>query len=295
MNVIYFCSDDYGVSKESNDRIERCIKEGVVNKVSVLPNGEITDFKERLSAYGVKLSLHLNLVEGYPLSNQNDVGLLLNEKGCFRYSFIGLLLLSLSSKRKKLQQQLYREIKSQLQFWKQQMGDEGTISIDSHQHTHMIPLVFHTLMQVILDEGLQVDYLRIPTEPVLPYLTSPDLYFSYPPSGLLKQWLLNFFAVINRREFQKLGIPTPYFMGAVFSGRLNEENVRKILPKYRKLAEKKGKHIEIGFHPGYMEPGETLMEGTQKSFQTFYFSKRRKMEYDALMNLKSGINKRKEG
>ena len=46
--MIYFCADDYGVSKNSNSRIEKCIESGVLNKVSVIPNGEISDLKEHL-------------------------------------------------------------------------------------------------------------------------------------------------------------------------------------------------------------------------------------------------------
>ena len=73
--MIYFCADDYGISKESNSRIEKCIQKGVLNKISVLTNGELEDFKERLSKYDVKLSLHINLVEGKPLSPTQDISL----------------------------------------------------------------------------------------------------------------------------------------------------------------------------------------------------------------------------
>ena len=36
--MIYFCADDDGISKTSNERIEYCLKNGALNKVSVLPN-----------------------------------------------------------------------------------------------------------------------------------------------------------------------------------------------------------------------------------------------------------------
>ena len=82
--MIYFCADDYGVSKVSNCHIEECIKNGVLNKVSVLPNGETTEFVQRLQGENVVLSLHLNLVEGYPISKAEDVNLLITEKGNFK-------------------------------------------------------------------------------------------------------------------------------------------------------------------------------------------------------------------
>ena len=55
--MIYFCADDYGISRSSNTRIEECLKKGVLNKISVLPNGDLSDFNERLLSENIKLSL----------------------------------------------------------------------------------------------------------------------------------------------------------------------------------------------------------------------------------------------
>ena len=44
--MIYFCADDYGISKEYNKCIEECVDKGILNKVSVMPNGEIKAFVE---------------------------------------------------------------------------------------------------------------------------------------------------------------------------------------------------------------------------------------------------------
>ena len=93
--MIYFCADDYGISEGANSRIENCLENGVLNKISVLPNGKVLDFKKRLSDKDAILSLHINLVEGRPLSNPDDVDLLVSESGYFKYSFIGLFFLSI--------------------------------------------------------------------------------------------------------------------------------------------------------------------------------------------------------
>ena len=180
--MVYFCADDYGLSYNGNSRIENCLKNGVLNKISVLPNGELANFKQSFLSSDAVLSLHINLIEGYPLSNPEDVDLLITDDGCFKYSFLGLLLLSFSSKRKKLKKQLYNEIQKQVRFWKDCVGEDKPLSIDSHQHTHMIPLVFKTLMRVIKDEKLNVGNVRVPSEPILPYIFSHDniyMYFSF--------------------------------------------------------------------------------------------------------------------
>jgi predicted glycoside hydrolase/deacetylase ChbG (UPF0249 family) len=284
--MIYFCADDYGISEGANSRIENCLENGVLNKISVLPNGKVLDFKKRLSDKDAILSLHINLVEGRPLSNPDDVDLLVSESGYFKYSFIGLFFLSISNKRKEFEKQVYTEIQSQIKFWKTAMGEDTFISIDSHQHTHMIPLIFKTLMRVIEDEGLNVQSVRIPAEPISPYVFTPSLYFEYNPIGLIKQWLLKTFALVNRRELKKSKIQSAYFIGILFSGKLNEARIRKLLPHYLKLAKKHNKNIEIVFHPGYIKDGEKLLDGSRQDFRKFYFSPWRNIEHETLINFK---------
>lgn len=281
--MIYFCADDYGISKSYNECIEACLKNGILNKVSVLPNGEVDGFVQKLACRDALLTLHLNLVEGYPISKPEEVSLLIDESGCFKRSFIGLFLASYSLKRKEFQKQIYTEIKNQITHWINISGSDK-ISIDSHQHAYLIPPVFKTLMQVIRDEGINIEYMRVASEPLLPYILTPSLYTAYKPSGLIKQWLLNFLALINRREIRKAGIKSAYFMGVVLSGHLNAERVSKLLTRYKKLADKHGKNIEIGFHPGCAEHSETLMRGSRQDFNKFYSSPWRTVEFETLMN-----------
>ena len=277
--MIYFCADDYGISKISNTRIEECLTNGVLNKISVLPNSDALDFKRRLLGENVKLSLHLNLIEGYPFSKKEDVSLLISDKGIFKYSFIGLFFLSIFGNRSLLKKQLYNEIKMQIDFWKKEMGEETPILVDSHQHTHMIPLVFKTLMRVIKEENVEVEYIRIPAEPILPYIKSPSLYFKFRPIGLIKQWLLKFLKFVNRKELKKANIKSALFMGIMFSGQLTEDKINKLLPYYKKQNE----NIEIAFHPGYLESRESLIDGFRQNFKKFYYSKWRRIEYDTLL------------
>ena len=280
--MIYFCADDYGISTSSNTRIEECLKNGVLNKISILPNGNVSDFSELIFEENVKLSLHLNLIEGSPLSKKEDVSLLVTRNGFFKYSFVGLFFLSVFGNRKLLEKQIYNEIKAQIGFWKNKMGENTPVLLDSHQHTHMIPLVFKTLMRVISDENVNVEYIRIPDEPILPYIKSLSLYLKYSPVALAKQWLLKFLNFINRKEFKKSNIKSAAVMGILFSGQLSEDKINKLLPHYMKHSE----DIEIVFHPGYLERGESLIDGCQPSFYKFYYSKWRRVEYNTLINFK---------
>jgi len=283
--VIYICADDYGLSQSSAAHIEQCVTERKLNKVSVFPNGVIPDFARRINHDKLDLTLHLNLVEGKCLAEKEEIPLLVSENGYFKHSFEGLLLLSLSPKQKAFRQQIKTEIRAQLAYWVEHIPQDEPLIIDSHQHVHMIPLIFEELMSVIRAEKLKVQYMRYPAEPILPYVKTPSLYLTYCPVNLVKQWLLKALGAVNRKELKKSGIRTGYFMGILFSGHMDEKRVRKVLPHYLKLAEKKNMDLEILFHPGYMDAGDTVLDTHKAGFNRFYASNGRKVEFDALQNL----------
>lgn len=283
--MVYICADDYGMTEKSCGRIEECVKNGVLNRISIFPNTSLSDIKERINDINVSLSAHINLVEGKPVSDLKDVSLITDKRGYFRYSFTGLLALSLSLKRKELERQIYTEISAQLARWSTEIAPRKPLEIDSHQHTHMIPSVFRILMRVIKDNGYDVKYIRIPSEPVLPYIKEPSLYKTYSLINIVKQFLLKFFGFINRRALKRSNINSALFMGILFSGNMDEYRVNKILPHYLKLCEKTGRDAELLFHPGYIKKGEELFDTEKQSFNRFYYSPGRKTEYATLKNL----------
>ncbi len=268
--MIYICADDFGLSKESSKRIEECIFEGGLNKVSIMPN---TPFAGQSIKNAVP-SLHLNLVEGKPLSKNTDT--LITENGYFKYSFGGLLLKSVFPS-KKFKLELEEEIKEQLDFYIKNISPGKPLMVDSHQHVHMIPLIFKTLMKALKDSGADVKYVRIPSEPLMPYIKAVSLYLTYNPVNIIKQWVLKFLAFLNRKEIKKAGIAPSYFMGVLFSGKM-DERVLKVLPYYKKLSEKRD--IEILFHPGFIRKDEPIFDANKKGFVDFYLSEGRKEEYD---------------
>ena len=56
---------------------------------------------------------------------------------------------------------------------------EMYLSFQKMQFAQTIQVIFKILMRVIDDEGLDVSIIRIPAEPISPYLFSPSLYFVY--------------------------------------------------------------------------------------------------------------------
>ena len=282
--MIYFCADDYGMCDMISMHIQRCIDEGVLNKVSIFPNFDKIDLQKISENKDIRLSLHLNLVEGRCMSYADKIHLIADKNGNFKHTFGRLFKLSLFHP-KELEAQVYKEIRTQVLFWKSILPKDAPFCIDSHQHTHMIPVVFRALLKALSDEKINLKYMRIPVEPLMPYIKTPSLYLTYTPINLIKQWLLKFLWLINKRQAKKYKIPTAYFMGILFSGKMDEKRVNKILPKYEKIAEKDGRDIEVLFHPGYLDKSDISFEKRNIVFNEFYLSQNRKTEFESVMKI----------
>lgn len=283
--MIYISADDYGLSHISSMHIQQCIDAGVLNKVSVFPNLELIDMQEILKNKEIKLALHLNFVEGRCMAEASEIPLIVDENGMFKHTFGGLLGRSVFYG-KKFKKQIYKEIKAQVLFWKKNLPQGKALYIDSHQHTHMIPSIFRALLKVLEDENMELEYMRIPVEPLLPYMKTPSLYITYDVVNVIKQWVLRFLWIFNKKLSEKHGIQASYFMGILFSGKMDEKRVSKILPKYIKMAERDGRDIEVLFHPGYVDGVEEELKNRNIVFQEFYLSQNRKTEFESAMKLK---------
>lgn len=278
--MIYFCADDYGLCDSASAHISQCIDGGVLNKVSIFPNFDGIDFGKISGGKDIRVSLHLNLVEGKCMADIAETNMLTDKNGVFRHTFGGLFMLGLL-RGKKLEAQVYEEIKAQILYWKSILPKDTPFCVDSHQHTHMIPAVFRALTRALYDLEIELKYMRIPAEPLLPYIKKPSLYLTYTPVNIVKQWLLKFLGMCNKKHIKKYKIPTAYFFGILFSGKMDEYRVKKILPEYIKLAEKNGCDVEVLFHPGYIDGSECDLEEKNIVFKDFYISKNRKTEFDS--------------
>lgn len=282
---IDFCADDFGLTDSVCDGIIKCVRDGVLNKVSIFANGTCSHRVKELAGENVTLAFHLNFVEGKSIAFSSS-SLITDERGFFSHDFVGLLRLSLSPKKKALIADLKREIAAQYDAWRTIVGEDAPLVLDSHQHTHMIPAVFRALLEFLEEKGLSVRYLRIPAEPLTPFLACPSLYATYGVSGLCKQWLLRFLWLFSRSRFRKKGICTSLFCGILFSGSMDEKRVQKILSHYRRLAKKKQVSVEFLFHTGSISSGDpALTDGTVR-FSHFYTSSGRNTELEALHRLK---------
>lgn len=277
-------ADDFGASREVTENIMDVYRAGKLTSVSLLPNSEYTD-----EALGIlkenpdlKFSIHFNITEGKALCDSKEIDLLVNDRGYFNVSFFKILIKSFLPGRGQLRKQIKKEIG--MQFERLQ-GDMPEIRIDSHQHFHMIPLVLDCILEVVRESGREIAFIRIPTEPIGPFLGSFEVLKTIQPINLIKNIVLNTLGLMDAWKLKKYKDRSACFMGMCLSCEMDYDRVSRLLPKMISEAMKKGMPLELLAHPGgSSDPGE-LMDPDNDLCREFYLSDNRKREKDMFLRL----------
>ena len=265
MKAIDIHADDYALSAGASEDILKCIRAGRLDSISVLTN--MSCYEKYAQLYrqyqtegklskGKKeplLTVHLNFMEGRALAERGKVAGLVDERGYFSLSWGKLLIWSFCPwKYKKVKRELKAEIKAQTENFLKYFDGEFPLRFDGHQHTQMIPIVYHALLEVIREEGYRVSYIRVTKEPVLPFLREVSLWKTYRPVNWVKNLLLNILSPVMEQEVRKVTGQKPMFLwGVLLSGSMDEKRVGKLLPAMIKQSRQRGRVLEILFHPGY--------------------------------------------
>ena len=190
-----------------------------------------------------------------------------------------------------IKKQLKAEIKAQTEKFITLFGQDKALRFDSHQHTHMIPICYWALLEVIVEQHYEIEYIRITKEPITPYLSEISLWKSYNLINWIKNLILNFYALglestieKNKPSWQIKNEPM-FLWGVIMSGKMDSKRVKKLMMRMRQKAEKKGRVLEILFHPGSAEEDEMGEEFCNKDANKFYISKERHMEYECVFLL----------
>ncbi len=279
-----FNADDYGITPAQTEHILECRRRGRLTGVSAMPNSPYLEKAMDALARepGLLAAVHLNLTEGLCLSDPRDVPLLADADGRFRCSFERLLFLSLGPSRRALSRQMEAEFTRQIRRVAPLLAGRG-LRLDGHQHIQMIPAVARAACSALEALGLRAEYMRWSCEPLGPYLRHPGLWKEFRPVNLAKNLVLNTLAPFGAGTMARMGLRRNMVMGLVCSGDVNSRVVGAVLPDMERLAEKRGKTLELVMHPGWgVEPGESL-DRPGGVFEAFALDPGRKREYDCLL------------
>ena len=291
-------ADDYALTVNTSKEMLILMKDGVLDGISVIANnpcldeckGYLLDAIPSLPFLPV-MSVHLNLVEGLSLSgcmgtssDSSQVFISETWASLFAASFIPFY-------RKKMKKALKAEIRSQIDDGKRFIDEcikkadasgvsckQKALRIDGHQHTHMIPLVWSALVEVIDENGYDVEYIRNSKEPWQPFMNCAELAPTYRFANRVKNRLLNLLSGPVDRYCRKMGLRPMYLWGLMMSGRMDKDRVAKLYPSMLERAEADGRNLEILFHPGRMTDDEEYRGIPKKSADDFYLSAGRDIE-----------------
>lgn len=299
MSRIDIHADDFGESLHASEDILECIKKGKLDSISVISNMScfekcVKRYREVQPAFPAepKLSVHLNFMEGSCLADPVMIPDLVDQEGHFCISWGKLFLRSYLPGRKKLKAQLKREMKLQIDAVRRAFPEIKMLRIDSHQHTHMIPVVSDALFEVLSENGWQAEYIRNAKEPMLPFLREFSLYPTYRPVNFVKNLILNYCSWLLEGRLQKMDLEPMYLWGLIMSGRMDEQRVTKLMPAMKRKAEKKERTLEILFHPGQVLKTEITSEFSQEEAIGFHISEDRHVEKAAVLRRDSWIKLR---
>ncbi|MDE7227135.1 MAG: ChbG/HpnK family deacetylase [Treponemataceae bacterium] len=291
-SVFDFHADDFALTAHSDQDIMTLLESGTLDSISVMPNMSGFPRACALLANGngqfpyPKISVHLNFMEGKSLCTHSEVPHLTDEHGFFRISWGRLLIWNYNPfVRKNIRRELAAEIERQARAVIDSDILRGQLlRFDSHQHPHMIPLVFDALCDAIHSlsaHGFNTEFIRNARDSLFPYLKSSTFFCGFSPANFVKCMILNFFAHRVSRKLRKMRLDDNCICGVFFSGNMDAVRLKKVLPAFARLVRHRTITAEILFHPGTVLAQELGDEFTKAGFNEFHTSSRRKTEYES--------------
>jgi chitin disaccharide deacetylase len=213
-------ADDFGAAREVNEGVETAHLRGILSAASLMVAGaaaaDAIARARRLA--GLRVGLHLTLVEGRPVLPPAAVRRLVREDGSFRTDLAAVgVLLSVSSEARR---QLAAEITAQFAAFR----DSG-LRLDhcnAHKHFHLHPLVGELMIAIGRRFGLRA--VRVPLEP-LSVLRRVERCSPWTPARLTLP-----FALMLRRRLRASGLGTAdRLFGLEWSGQMRRERLCGLL------------------------------------------------------------------
>jgi predicted glycoside hydrolase/deacetylase ChbG (UPF0249 family) len=217
-------ADDFGFFDGVSRGILTAARTGTVTATGVLANGPALDrwVDPLRDCASLDIGVHLNATLGTPLTDA-----LANRAG--RLPSKGTLTRNLIAHR--------RTAAAVAIEWRAQIEKCLSLGLEvrflnSHEHVHMLPMLFPVVRSLALEFGIRhVRYSR------------PDWPIRFEPASLLRSGALGFLCSINRP------LPgTPRLLGVFSSGRLTWSIVERLLSRLHT-----GRTYELMCHPGHLD------------------------------------------
>ena len=285
--IIDIHGDDYGYSLNTSKEILDCMKQGCLDSISIICN--TNGFEESIKLlydaipslpFLPLISVHINLPEG---------------KGNILPLSWSKLFLSNSN----IKEDLKKEIKIQIDLVEEviehciDIADKNNIKhtqkglrIDSHIHTHPIPIVWKSLIEVLQEGKYNIEYIRNPKEPIIPFLKHFKLIPSYGLMNIVKNRILMFYSRKIDKYCTNNKLDKMYMWGLTMSGHMDFDRIKVLYQDMYDYALKHNRNLELLFHPGIGLKEEYSDEMNKEYFKNANLSNNRNIEKEAVLRIK---------
>lgn len=237
MKRLIVCADDFGLDTAVNEAVETAHRDGVLTCASLMvaapAAADAVARARRLP--GLRVGLHLVLVEGRPTAPLDTVAALVDETGEFDRRMVraGFRFFFLP----RVRRQLAIEIRAQFEAFR--ATGLALDHVNAHKHMHLHPTVAGLIVAIGREYGLAA--MRVPTEPAGPLRATGAV------SSLLQRIgsrLLGIWVGLLRWRLTRAGIAVnDHLFGLAWSGAMTEARVLSLLPHMPDGVS------EIYFHP----------------------------------------------
>ncbi len=233
MKRVIVNADDFGLHPAVTAGVLRAAESGIVSSTTVLANLCPDRDLKTLRQSGLACGLHVNLVEGAPVTGTEGLEPILDGNGKFK----GIWLLARAATLRQLDaDRLLEEVWVQTRV----LLDAGirVVHLDGHQHAHLLPVVSDVTAQVARKIG--ASGVRLTREPLR---FAPVMW-----KATLKKLLILLFAQTAARKFAACGLrmPTAFFGIALLESRDPRRLVEKILARLPEGVTEIALHLAAG-------------------------------------------------
>lgn len=240
-------ADDLGWTEGVNRGIAEAHRGGLVTSASLLANGRafVSALDVARSNLELGVGVHLNLSNGPPTANPNEVSSLLNAQGQLHLA-TGALFLRIVTSRLNLDE-VQREWEQQIR--KVRGSGISPTHLDGHKHVHMLPGLFEIAVRLAKKHGIRGIRISHEDSRLRAWLSSGTQQNT---TVLLEQAaqarVLKFLARNARDLADHAGlVTTDYFCGIAQTGALTSDGVETLLKNLPDGT------TELMCHPGYAD------------------------------------------
>jgi hopanoid biosynthesis associated protein HpnK len=215
------CADDFGRDEAVNEAVERANQDGILTCASLMVGAPAAADAVRRARRlpGLRVGLHLVLVDGRPVLPPDRVPALVGRSGAFRDDMARAGLRYFLDPRAR--RQLAAEIGAQFAAFR--ATGLALDHVNAHKHFHVHPTIAGLVLAVGRDFGLGA--MRVPAEPLAPLRRAAAAEGARVAPPLYAPWI-----ALLRRRARRAGLAVnDHLLGLAWSGAMTEPRVLSLL------------------------------------------------------------------